>query len=67
MIRCYEDNNLPEHDYMNSYCYGINNSCLTEPESSINLAGLDINYFTDNHSCDPIIIGQRIEIAAVVN
>ena len=59
MIRFYDDNNnnnnLPEHDYMNSYCYGINNSCLTEHESSTTLAGLDIHNFTDNHNCDPTI------------
>ena len=61
------NNNLPEHDYMNSYCYVINNSCLTEHESSINLAGLNINNLTDNHNCDPTIIGQRVKIAAVVN
>ena len=70
MTRCYDDknnNNLPEHDYMKSYCYGINNSCQTEHESSTNLAGLDINNLTDNHNCDPTIIKQSVEIAAVVN
>ena len=70
MIRFYDDNNnnnLPEHDYMNSYCYGINNSCLTENESSTNLTGLDIHNLTDNHNCDLTIIGQSVEVAAVVN
>ena len=71
MIHCYDDNNnnnLAEHDYMKSYCYGINESCLTEHESSINfLARFDINNLTDNHNCDPTIIGQSVVIAAVVN